>query len=180
MKQILSVVFSIVAFAVSMCALLNSISIESKLNEQNNRLIAWNTYQGQYGDYHVLIEERKKGDGKTERHVSLERNSDKNSDPRLPVAVTASNYDDLGQWNHLSIRQNLADGFNTVHFRDDGSRIWDPCTTDKDRVQPFTDEQIKYVKTLIGQAVFFVYNNDHKHDNLKQEEELKNLRYAHE
>ena len=180
MKQIISVAFSLMAFAISMCVLFNSINIEAKIDQQNNRLIAWNTYQGQYGDYHVLIEEKKRADGKTERHVSLERNSDKNSDPRLPVAITASNYDDLGRWDHLSIRQNLADGFNTVHFKNDGSRIWDPCIADKDRVKPFTDEQVKYAKILVGQAVFFTYSDKHKVDNLKEAEELKNLRYAHE
>ena len=82
----------------------------------------------------------------------------------MPVGISAINYDDLGSWNDLFIRQNLEDGFNAVHFKDDGSRVWDPCVADKDRVKPFTDAQIKYAKNLIGQAVFLIYNEDHNHD----------------
>ena len=52
---------SVVAFIFATWALLTALSTEAKVNEQNNRLTAWNTYQGHYGDYHVRIEEEERG-----------------------------------------------------------------------------------------------------------------------
>ncbi len=178
MNKIGYVITIAIALVASFAALLISLDNQAKINEQNNRVTASNTYRGHYSDYSVRIEEIEKG-GKIQREVHLERN-DKQTDSKLPVAVTVFNYDDLGKWNQLSIRQNISDGCNTVYFKDDGTRVWNPCLGDKDRVKPFTDSQVFLAKSLVGQAIWAIYNEEHLSDNLKRSRRMDNLRYAHD
>jgi len=122
----------------------------------------WNVYLGHVGNYNVRISESKQyGSWDRMVHLTLPKEQELN-DLGIPIAITGHDYNGDGRFDRLLIRKELSQGYNSVIFKDKVGRRWDPCVTDKNKVEPFSDEQVYAALHKLYSAINDVYNPDHQ------------------
>jgi len=122
---------------------------------------AHNTYSGEFESYKVLIDEDREEDH-CRYMIHLEPVNGYDEPHPTPFAVTGHDYDGDGQYDRIFVRDTSKDGSNGVAFTGRGVRMWEPCSADRDRVQPFTDTQVAAAQAKLYQAFALVYNTEHQ------------------
>jgi hypothetical protein len=136
--------------------------------EKNSPLLEWNLYNGVYAAYNVNIDESQyKGEFKF-RMIHLVPQGGLFSDKNLPnpQAITGHDLDGDGQFDRVFICS-AGGGFNSVLFTGNGDRVWEPCLADKNKVQPFTEQQVISAQAMLYAAMSEVYNTAHRTSTLE-------------
>jgi len=117
----------------------------------------YENYGGKIKNYSVRIDERSIENKPYSKLVHLEA-PDSNM---VPYGVTGHDYNSDGNWERIFIRETFSHGCNAMNFTGSEPK-WEPCPADKDKVKPFTSEQIEKARNLLDKAVEDVYYEEHK------------------
>lgn len=124
------------------------------------KLEVWNIYKGEFAAYRVVIDESTRG-GVCTRMIHLEPLNDYEEPTPKPFAMTGHDYDGDGQFERVFIREKPIDGYNAVEFTGQGKRVWEPCSGDKDRIQPFTDAEVASAQSQLYLAMAQTHDKNH-------------------
>lgn len=126
-------------------------------------LQVWNIYRGEVGEYSVEIDESNYGRG-LKRIVHLYPKGAPSW-----VSITGHDYNDDKEWDRVfrSGYPEQSNGANAVLHTRSGWK-WEPCPADKDRVKPFTEEEIDFAIGELDKAMAEVYNIEHRVSTLEE------------
>ncbi len=157
-KLLLCYVVGILVVNVGILVIFVPIISRDNFNEQ--KLEAWNIYNGELAAYTVEINETKK-DGVWRRLVHLEPINGYEKPHPNPFAITGHDYDGDYCFDRVFIRPSLTNGYNSVYFTRRGERLWEPCPADKEKLSPFIDRQVASAQSQLYLAMATTHNEAH-------------------
>ncbi len=125
-------------------------------------LKAWNEYHGQSGPYRAVICETLRGRN-WDRTACIEAAGEDawKHNPPVPYSVRLQGYSHDGAFDKVDIRLRFDDGYNTIRFIPGGWK-WEPCPADKDKVKPYTAQEVEEAVGKLKAAVAAVYKPEHR------------------
>ncbi|MDD5193222.1 MAG: hypothetical protein PHF67_01410 [Candidatus Nanoarchaeia archaeon] len=114
-------------------------------------------YRGFANGYKVRIDEDKKGRRVTERRVHL----DTITKDGVPYVLSGKDENGDGIWEKFFIQPKVDNGYNCAVFKKDGTWDYEPCSSDKDKVPRFSDDEISRARQLLEDSIKYIRDEAH-------------------